>query len=151
MADLPEFKRIFMEHVGEMDCTNTQAAEKIGIDYRTYKSIMDYGKLPKPAILIRIADFFNISIDYLLGRTNNEGFEKSKNPQTFHERYEKLKKLNNMTDYQISQKLHISTSYTSAWKTHSFTPSLDNLIILSQEFDVSLDYLLGRTDVEKLD
>ena len=35
------------------------------------------GSLPKAEVLIRLADFFNVSIDYLLGQTEKEGSLKS--------------------------------------------------------------------------
>lgn len=151
MADSVQFKRNFMQLTGEMDCNNTQAAQKIGIDYRIYKGITEHGKIPKPAILIRIADYFDISVEYLLGRTGNRNFERADTPATFYERFTQLKDEKGFTDYKIAQKLHISTSYTSAWKKNSYIPSLDNLIILSEVFKVSLDYLLGRTDEKNLD
>ena len=31
----------------------------------------EYGRVPTAAILVHIADFFNVSVDYLLGRTDN--------------------------------------------------------------------------------
>ncbi len=30
----------------------------------------EYGRVPTAAILVQIADFFNVSVDYLLGRTD---------------------------------------------------------------------------------
>ena len=62
---------------------------------------------------MRIADYFDISIEYLLGRTDNEYFEKSETPSTFLERYKTLKSENNMSDYTVAQKLHVTTSYTT--------------------------------------
>ena len=112
-----------MEQVGEMDCTNSEAAKLIGIDYNIYKKIMEFGKIPKPVILMRIADHFQLSVDYLLGRSKIPHFEPASPRSSFSERYAKLKREYNMTDYAVAQKLHISTSYTSAWKKYGFVPS----------------------------
>lgn len=73
-------------------------------------------------------------------------FERSAAYPSFYERLSILKKEKGYTDYKIAQILHVTTSYTSAWKKFGYIPSLDNLIILSDEFGVSIDYLLGRTD-----
>ena len=97
-------------------------------------------------ILVRIADCFNVSVDYLLGYIDTPDFYRSETRRTFYEVYSQLKEEKNYNDYAIARKLHVSTSYTTNWKKKNFTPSLPNLIILSQTFGVSLDYILGRTD-----
>ncbi len=111
--------------------------------------ISEFGVIPKPVVLMRIADYFNVSIEYLLGRTDHEYFYKTETPASFWERYSALKEEHNLTDYAIAQKLHISTSYTTNWKNKKYLPSIINLIELSETFNVSLDYLLGRTDDKK--
>ncbi len=97
-------------------------------------------------VLIRIADYFDISVEFLLGRTNNSYFIKAETAKTFLERYQALKAEKNLTDYAIAQKLHITTSYTTNWKNKNYMPSIINLIELSETFKVSIDYMLGRTD-----
>lgn len=146
MQDSIEFQKLFLELTEDLDCVPSNIPKKIGIEYSTYKNIVDYGKFPKPAILMRIADYFNISFDYLIGISNTLEFEKSVLNDSFLTRFEQLKKEFGYTDYAISKKLHTSTSYTTRWKKHNSIPSLDNLIILSEIFNVSLDYLLGRSD-----
>ena len=146
MSDSAVFKKNFMQLVGNMDCNNTDAARLIGIDYRVYKSIMEYGKLPKPLTLVRIADYFDLSVDFLLGRSAQRSFVRAETPTPFPQRYAALKRKRGLTDYAVAQKLFISTSYPAAWKKFGFLPSLENLVMLAELFGVSLDYLLGRTD-----
>ena len=55
----------------------------MNIAYTIFSKAYNYGIVPKPIILMRIADFFNISVEYLLGNTDDEYFEKSKSPKTF--------------------------------------------------------------------
>lgn len=102
--------------------------------------------MPRTAILVRIADYFDISVEYLLGRTNDSYFLRAETEENFLTRYQKLKEEKNLTDYAIAQKLHITTSYTTNRKNKNYTPSLVNLVVLSETFKVSIDYLLGRTD-----
>lgn len=146
MEHSKEFQEVFLDLVADIPCKHSKKPEILGIEYDAYTKIIEYGKLPAPKVLIRIADYFGVSLEYLLGRTSVENFEKAKTPTAFYERYETLKKEKGWTDYAITQKLHIKTSYTTAWKKKGYLPSLTNLILLSEEFEVSLDYLLGRTD-----
>ena len=47
-----------------------QVAIKLGIPYTTYISYEKGDREPNSEMLIKLADFFNCSIDYLLGRSN---------------------------------------------------------------------------------
>ena len=50
--------------------TQKQAAEIAGVDERVYQSY-EYGKvIPAATVLIAIADYFDVSLDYLCGRSD---------------------------------------------------------------------------------
>jgi len=149
MEHSEKFKQRFLELISDMDCSKSQIPKLLNIDYNVFTKITEFGIIPKPIVLIRIADYFSISVEYLLGRTNNSFFFSAETPTTFLERYQALKQEKNLTDYAIAQKLHISTSYTTNWKNKKYIPSIINLIELSELFKVSIDYLLGRTDDKK--
>ena len=52
--------------------TQKQIGEYLGISQNTY-SQYEIGVLNYPVdVLIKLADFYNVSIDYLLGRTNEK-------------------------------------------------------------------------------
>ena len=54
----------------DRDLRQTDVAEATGIDQRTLSNYETGKTNPDSFALIRLADFFNVSIDYLLGRTN---------------------------------------------------------------------------------
>lgn len=142
-----EFQRRFQELVAEMNIENkTAASQQIGIAHAQFFNAYNYGIIPKPKTLMRIADFFNISIEYLLGMTENDSFEKAAHTSAFHDRLFELLEAHNISPSELSQKTHIHRSNISQWKTKKTIPLLDDLIIVADEFNVSLDYLLGRTD-----
>lgn len=60
-------KRFRKEH----NLTQKQIADAIGIQKNAYQSY-EYGKsLPSINVVARIADAYDVSVDYLLGRTDN--------------------------------------------------------------------------------
>ena len=146
MEHSEEFKLRFLELIEDLDCKKSKIPKLLNIDYNVFMKITEFGIVPKPVILMRIADYFDISVEYILGRTENSYFLKAKTVETFLSRYQKLKAEMNLTDYAIAQKLHVTTSYTTNWKNKNYIPSITNLIVLSEIFKVSIDYLLGRTD-----
>ena len=48
-----------------------QIAEGAGIPLRTYQRYENGEREPPASIIISLANFFNVSADYLLGRTDN--------------------------------------------------------------------------------
>lgn len=51
-----------------------------------------------------------------------------------------------ITMYELSQKTNIQQSLLSNYKSGKKKPALENIIKLADFFNVSTDYLLGRTD-----
>lgn len=71
-----KFKQRFLDLTGDMDCNKSQIHKILNVDYNIYLKISEFGVIPKPVILMRIADYFNISIGFLIGNTEtvtNEG------------------------------------------------------------------------------
>ena len=65
----------FGEHLKEMrisfNYTQKQVASNIGITERNYQRYEANDQRPSFDILISLADFYNVSLDYLVGRTKN--------------------------------------------------------------------------------
>ena len=55
----------------------------------------------------------------------------------------KTRRINNhYTQEQIAQKLHVTTQAVSKWETGQSIPSIDNLLMLSDLYNVSIDELI---------
>lgn len=68
MYDLSaQFKRIRME----MGLTQRQVADGIGVAEQAYQRY-EYGRtIPSAHVLIALADYFDVSLDYLCGRSDD--------------------------------------------------------------------------------
>lgn len=62
------------------------------------------------------------------------------------ERVKTLRTQNNLTQKQLAEILNIQPNSVQRIEYGTARPSLDTLIILADYFDVSLDYLVGRSD-----
>lgn len=71
------------KHIGEVirkkrveyGLSQQKLAEKSGININTISNLeRGCGSKPSLVTLVKIADYFDISIDYLIGRTNNEQY-----------------------------------------------------------------------------
>jgi repressor LexA len=64
----------------------------------------------------------------------------------FNDVFVKLLQERNISSYKLTKDTGIDNGLISKWKNGINLPSVDMLIRLADYFDVSADYLLGRTD-----
>lgn len=143
-----DFQSRFIDLIEELDEKNkSSVARQMGLNYVTFSKVCNYGILPKPVILVRIADFFNVSVEYLLAKTDNDYFKTSQSPASFIDRLEELASEREIKNYcELGERLHIHRNSLYAWKKENYLPSLEILELIADYFEVSIDYLLGRTD-----
>lgn len=94
-----------------------------------------------------LCDALNCSLDYLLGLTDNKALLKSNAPIDFLHRFNELLTQSGYTKYQVAKKCGIGQSAVSKWFHQNTLPNIKTLISLSDYFNCSIEYLLGRTDV----
>ena len=96
-----------------------------------------------------LCNYFNISVDYLFGFTNNKNYENSNN------KISKTKTMLRWKEYKISQS-DLAESIGSAKTTISgyergariiATPFLYDIC---KKYKISADYLLGKTDIKDI-
>ena len=54
-----------------------------------------------------------------------------------------------MTQQQVAEQIGVAKNAVSMWETGKRDPSFDKLIKLSDLFDCSVDYLLGRSEARR--
>ena len=64
----------------------------------------------------------------------------------FQERLIEQRKLNKITQRQMAEYLQITQPSYIRYENGTSQPSLENLVKIADYFDVSVDYLLGRTE-----
>ena len=76
-------------------------------------------------------------------KNNEDGVVTTKIPVLF-----ELMKARGINSTQLSEAIGVSTGNISDWKKGRSSPSMEKLAKLSQFFDVSVDYLVGRENPE---
>lgn len=147
MPTNPIFQNRIQELVKENGSPKIELAKQIGIAHCTFSRAVNYGIIPKTKILIRFADFFEVSVDYLLGKTDSITFYPTSNPSTFYDRIEKLTQDKGFKSLSaLAQTAHLPRQYLFDWKKKNILPTAELLEYLADYFDVSIDFLLGRSD-----
>lgn len=143
------FKNRINELIELREKDKVKTCKSIGVDTRSISLAMEYGILPSTKTLIKIADYFEVSLHYLLGKTEDNYFYPTSEQSSFPERLKILLKERDITAYKLANYCHFDKSYITKWNKGKITPSLEFLELISDFFDVSIDFLLGRTDDRK--
>ena len=99
---------------------------------------------PSTKILIQMADYFKCTLEYLLGRTEDNNFSKIKRTSKFEDRLKQImenKKIRKID--MINNGICSPSSFTLWFKEHR-TPQIETVIKLADYFKATIDYLLGR-------
>lgn len=114
---------------------------------------------PNMSVLIRISEYFEVSVDYLLGKNakNESAPEKENNFFFFFFDNENLlrdifsKRIRTaildmgLTEEDFKAAISFGSKKASSFLSGEGEPTADDLIELSQFLDTSIDYLLGQT------
>ena len=141
-----QFKSIINELIVFDEKEKVKTCNLIGVNAHTLTLAKEYGIIPSTRSLIKIADYLNVSIDFLLGYTEDDTYFASKNLSSFAERLNILINNEKTSKYKLAQKWHIDKSYITKWLKGENIPSINSLEIIADYFNVSIDYLLGRAD-----
>lgn len=105
-----------------------------------------YGKLengqrePNLETLTTISNLLNVSLDYLIKGDDSEA------KMTFGKRMSCLRNKIDLTQLELANKVEMSIYTIKSLETDRVNPSIDTFIKLADLFNVTADYLLGRTD-----
>lgn len=67
----------------------------------------------------------------------------------FGHRLKHLRKIDKITQEELAQYLDVGRATIAGYETKGTQPSFELVCKLADYFDVSIDYLLGRTDIKK--
>ena len=133
-----------------------EAAEAIGLTESAYRSYELGRNTPSPETVAKLADYFDVSADYLLGRSVlRKPYSSQTEPQfksRFYkeegtaERLTKLREEKHLAQEDIAKELNISAEQYASYERGEAKPTSDQIIELAEFHDASTDYLLGRSD-----
>lgn len=140
-----EFQKRIRELVDETELKRIDIATKGNFNYHALSNAIVHGILPTTPTLVKMANYFNVSINYLLGKTNSNDFVENANVP-FKTRFEELCREKGVTHYKVALDCFFDKSNISHWLSKDYLPTLNILNMLCNYFKVSPDYLLGRSD-----
>ena len=144
MDILSDFGDNIKELIDDKKITVEDFAKSVDIAFSEVYRYLRKIYLPKLSNLIKIADCYNYSIDFLLGFIPFPEETVFNKTPPFDKRFKQILSDNKLTRYKISKETGISLNRLDDWYNGKFTPSLDKAIILSKYLKMTIDELLGR-------
>ena len=142
---------IFAESLSELlslsNLTSSQFADAIGFSRGTISQYLHEKKTPAVSHLIVMANFFNCSIDYLLGRETENYPRVFKSVPPFKERLPELCKDLKISKYRLQKETGIAESAIYNWQRGDCSPKIENLLKIADKFECSVDFIIGRSTI----
>lgn len=103
--------------------------------------------LPNFENIIKLADYFKVNLDYLLGRSLNCEEVISKKIPPFDTHFRKIIKQYKSSQYKLLNDHIVSRGHLNSWlnkKNKKNLPSVENLVKIADYLKISVDELVGR-------
>lgn len=144
MLNLPIFSERLQDFMFDNKISPEKLSKAVGVDLSMVYRWTRGECFPLTLTLIKIADLFSCSLDYLFGFTNDNSCQTFKPSPLFGEQLCNILKQRGLTEYRVCKDTKISRSRFGDWRKNIRVPIPENLIILTEYFDCSIDYLIGR-------
>ena len=131
--------------LAENNVTPYRVSKDTGIATATLSDWKNGRSTPKNDKLQKIADYFNVSLDWLTGNSdyrNVQDLIKSESNDNGYLAFSKLLNERGVTAYKVSKETGDTQSTLSDWKRGRSTPKTDNMKKIADYFGVSIDYLM---------
>ncbi len=143
MEKLSIFAERLQELLNVADLNAFTLTQKIGCGHNCIYRYLK-GENPSLEILIKIADYFQCSTDFLLGLTEDSGNPPFLPIPPFKERLTYLLNLYGLTRYRLQKKTELSPSLLYYYSKGQKSPTLDVIIRIAKALDCSVDFVIGR-------
>lgn len=127
----------------EKNLNTVTLGKEIGVSDETVRRWKNGQRSILLSQFLKIADYFNCSLDYLAGRTDVYLDYTVKNLPLFYDNLRKIMQETGVSRYALVKSLPIYDSYFTNWKQGK-SPNLVTLVTLADFFNISIDYLVGR-------
>lgn len=142
------FSDFISENLIREGINTLEFSKKINIEHSIIYRWVNGRYLPRVDSLIKISDYFHVSIDYMLGLSEIKPLIRAISNQGFNSRLRELLKAKNISTYKLANECDVGKAAISKLLLgQSKYPKTDNLVSIAKYFDCSVDYLIGRADI----
>ena len=142
--NLSNFAERLAELAFDAQLNTTQLSTELGCGEATISRYMTGKSYPTVALAVRLADYFNCTVDYVLGVDDENRASRFRECPPFGERLLEICKERNLSRYKLQQMTDIPESVIRYWVRGITHPSIANILKIADALECTVDYLLGR-------
>ena len=143
--DITEIK--FSERLDELmigkNVSNIMLAKVLATDVSTIQKWKRGSNFPRLTPILELADYFNCSLEFLIGRADKIIDYLPKPCPPFYTRLRQVMREKGVTRYKMTRESKIKDSYFTDWAKGT-DPHIFSVIEAADFLHVTIDYLVGR-------
>ena len=142
---------IFADRLSELIFDRKQnargVAQEISIGKTTIYEYLSGQKMPTLQNLVKLADYFGCSTDYLLGLEPEQTGLTFQVCKPFHQRFQEVLQYFDISRYRLEQLTGIAESALYYWAKGQKCPTVENILLVCNKLDCRVDFFIGRSNV----
>lgn len=145
MLNLSKFAERLSWLMFENKISSVELTSTLHCGHATINRYLKGNRLPKTDFVVKLADHFKCTTDYLLG-LEEESYSQTFSPcPQFDIHFQLVLANHNMTAQQLHELTQIPLSAIYYWLGGQYLPTIDKIATIAETLNCSVDYLLGRT------
>ena len=141
---LENFPDVLKELIVENLANLTEVSQELECGESTLSRYTSGKALPTLEMTVRLADYFSVTCDYLLGLEAENKAYRFKACPPFSKRFEEVLKYFKVSRYRLIQTTGIAETVMRYWVQGKTTPSIENVVKVAEALGCSVDFLIGR-------
>ena len=129
----------------EAGMSQAKLAEELGVTQQAVNTYENSDKDIMTSTILRIADYFNVSVDYLMGISESKDILEPRSNDECYKRIGDIRRLKRLSQKQMAELLGVSQQQVGRFESGKYDLSGKRFLQIAEVCDVSLDYLAGRT------
>ncbi|HFZ7051808.1 TPA: helix-turn-helix domain-containing protein [Streptococcus agalactiae] len=149
MKKLTNFPQKLREERKKRGYTQDEMSKLLAIGQSAYAKWENGRTEPTLDNIIKLANILDVTVDYLLGRSDNFSNTivlSKNNMKSFSKRLKELRLEKNQTQQEVADELGVNRVNVTRWEKGNTEPSFSKLIELSKLLNTTPNYLLGVSD-----
>ena len=141
--------KVLRERIGD---SQSKIGSLINLDSGTYCNYEQEKLIMPTKHLNTLCNYFNVSFDYIFNFSEIINYQNSKkeiSKTLISSRLKELRKKNNLTQNKLAQLLNVSRTTITEYERGRNLIATPFLYTICKKYNISADYLLGRTDEPK--
>ena len=141
---IENFPEILKELVVENLANLTDVSEELECGESTLSRYATGRALPTLEMTVRLADYFGVTCDYLLGLDAENAYDSFSPCPPFGKRFKEVLTYYKVSRYRLVRTTGIAESVMRYWTQGTTTPSIANVVKIAEALGCTVDFLIGR-------